>query len=101
MERETCEICRYRFKAEAIEPHHVVPQQITEKAGMPESQITRLCPNCRQEIHSWYRVKVTHMRYDIMTKRFVEKSYLELIKEYQSTFHSFAEYKQEQRKRKR
>ena len=101
MTRETCEICRYRFEAEAMEPHHIVPQQITEEAGMPESQIIRLCPNCHQEIHSWYRAKVPHIRYDIMTKQFVEKSCLEMIREYQATFHGFAEYKREQRKRKR
>ena len=101
MARETCELCRYSYKSAAMEDHHIVPTQITEEAGMPESQTIRLCPNCHQEVHSWYESKVAHKSYDLATKRFRDKSSLEVIKEYQSTFHSFSTYKQEQRKRKK
>ena len=101
MSRETCEFCRYRFRSESMEDHHIVPTQITEEAGMPESQTVRLCNNCHQEVHSWYKVKVAHQSYDLATKRFRDKSGLDMIKEYQATFHSFSKYKQEQRKRKK
>lgn len=46
----------------------------------------------------WYSTKVMDMAYDPATKRFRAKSSLEMVKEYQSAFNSFAKYKSEQKK---
>jgi len=63
---------------------------------MPESQAVRLCHNCHQEVHTWYLTKATEVAYGAETKRFRAKSWLELVREYQSAFDSFAKYKKGQ-----
>ena len=98
MRKGTCELCGCRIRLGAVEQHHVVPTNITEQAGMPESQILILCGNCHREAHTWYSTKVADMTYDSKTKLFRAKSCLEMVKEYQSVFSSFAKYKKEQRK---
>jgi len=97
---ETCELCGYRSQLGDIEKHHIVPVEVTEQAGMPQSQTLRLCSNCHREVHKWYSAKVWDMAYDPATKRFRAKSYPEMVKEYQSAFNSFVKYKNEQKKRK-
>lgn len=79
--------------------HHIVPVEVTAEAGIPESQTFRLCTNCRQEVHSWYRTKVAQTTYDADTRRFRPRSGLELVREYHSAFSSFLNYKTDQHQR--
>ena len=92
MRDETCELCGYRGQPATTEIHHIVPKELTEQAGMPESQTISLCGNCHREVHTWCSAKVSDVVYDIKTKGFRERSWLEMVKEYQSAFSSFAKY---------
>ncbi len=97
MEKNTCQVCRYQSQLGAIEEHHIIPTQVTERAGVPPSQTLRLCCNCHREVHDWCLTKVSGVTYDSKAKAFRDRSWLEMVKEYQSVFNSFAKYKKEQR----
>jgi len=84
-----------------MEKHHIVPVGVTTEAGIPESQSLRLCADCHREVHTWYTAKVRRTEYDADTRRFRNKSYLEMVQEYQAAFSGFADYKSKRRKRTR
>lgn len=93
MAKMTCQVCGRRFDSANLVNHHVVPVEVTTDAGIPESQILQLCADCHHEAHTWYTAKIRRREYDTQTKRFRQKSYLEMVKEYQTAFSSFAKYK--------
>ena len=95
---EACAVCGYVSNLEAVAPHHLIPKSVTEEAGVPESATVNLCRNCHYELHSWYRAKVSDVAYDPDTKRFRDKSWSEMARDYKSAFNSFKKYKREQRK---
>lgn len=93
MAKKTCQLCGYKTEHTATEEHYIVPTEVTEQAGMPKSKIVELCPNCHRELHRWYSLKVADMAYDTKMKRFRAKSPLEMVKEYESAYRVFVEYK--------
>ena len=99
MGRETCELCGYESQPGAIETHHIVPRELTSEAGIPDSAMVNLCPNCHREVHDWYNQKVFDQTYDTMAKRFRTKSLTEMVKEYEIAYRVFATYKRGQAKR--
>jgi len=88
-----CQVCENRVDPEDVEKHHIVPKNLTDDAGIPESQTIQLCANCHQEVHAWYTARVRHTEYDAGTRRFRTKSYLEMVNEYQTVFSDFMKYK--------
>ena len=98
MGRESCELCGYRGEPRLIEKRHVVPIEVTERAGVPESRIITLCPNCHRELNKWYSIKVADVGYDTKTNKFRAKSPPEMVREYEFAFNIFVKYKREQKK---
>lgn len=98
MRKDRCEICGYEDELGTIKKYHVFPQEIMEQAGRKRSKITRLCPNCQQELNKWYLTNVAHMTYDNGMKRFRAKSPQEMLKEYERAYQWFARHKKEQQK---
>ncbi len=96
---ETCELCGYVNGLRAIGPHHIVPRELTSRAGMPDSATVTICSDCHKEVHSWYSRKVFDMTYDPGVKRFRPKFLVEMVKEYEAAYKGFAEYKKRQLKR--
>ena len=94
----TCKICGYVSHLGAVAQHHLIPKDITQQAGMPESAKISLCCNCQSELDIWYRTKVTDTVYEPQTKRFIAKSWDEKAKDYQSAFSEFRKFKEEQSK---
>ena len=90
---ETCELCGYQSQLGAVEKHHIMPNEVTEQAGIPKSQTLRMCCNCRRELDTWYSAKVVKMVYDTKMPRFRAKTWGEMAKEYQSVFNGFVNYK--------
>ena len=95
---EICEICGYRSQLGATEKHHTIPPEITKEAGMPESQMLRMCLNCCLELDKWYSAEAAKMVYDTKMQRFRYKTSVEMVQEYQSAFKGFVTYKSKQRK---
>ena len=93
MGKGTCELCGCNSGLEIVEKHHIVPLEITEMAGIPESKVVELCRSCLRELNRWCSFKVVDMAYDTEIKRFRAKSWLEMVKEYETAYRSFAEYK--------
>ena len=96
---ERCELCGDTGQLRGIETHHIVPQELTSPAGMPDSATVRLCPNCHQEVHTWYSKKIFDQAYNTMNQRFERKPLVEMVKEYEAAYKVFAEYKKGQPKR--
>jgi len=90
---KACQVCGYSGTPGGMELHHIVPVEVSEQAGIPESQTFWLCPSCHREVHSWYNSKVARSTYDLKDKRFRPMSSLELVREYTATFSSFLNYK--------
>lgn len=99
--RVTCQVCEHQRKSEQMETHHIVPTEVSEEGGTAESQTVELCDVCHRDAHSWYRGRVARSRYDEDTKRFIAKSALEMVREYQTTFDAFVAFKAAQRPRTR
>ena len=96
MAKETCKVCNNVVDPDAIEVHHIVPRDVTNDAGIPESQTIRLCADCHEAVHTWYTARVRHTEYDSDSRRFRNKSYLEMVGEYQSAFSTFVNYRSAQ-----
>ena len=82
-----------------MEAHHIVPTEVSEEGGIAESQAVKLCDDCHRDAHSWYRGRVARSAYDEDSKRFIAKSALEMVREYQTAFDSFVAFKAAQRPR--
>lgn len=101
MAKVTCQVCGQRRNSEQMETHHIVPTEVSEEGGTAESQSVELCGECHRDAHSWYRGRIAHTTYDEDTKHFNAKSPLEMVREYQTAFDSFAAFKAGQRPRAR
>ena len=95
---ETCEVCGYQSQFGAVEKHHVIPNEVTQQAGMSESHTIRMCCNCRRELDTWYSTKVAKMVYDTKTQCFRDRTWREMVEEYQSVFNGFVAYKKKRKK---
>jgi hypothetical protein len=93
MAEETCDLCGYTSILGAVEECSIVPNDIARAAGMPKSQTIRMCCNCRRELDTWFSAKVAKMVYDIGMQRFRYRTHTEMIKEYQSVFNAFVDYR--------
>ena len=100
MPKEECELCGCQIELGLVEKHHVVPTDVTEQAGLPESQTLRLCSDCHREAHSWYSATVSDMEYEPKIKRFRNKLPLEMVREYEFAFNSFMKRKRETQRNK-
>jgi hypothetical protein len=98
MQREICELCRYQGELGTIKKYYVIPQEITEKAGLKRIKIIKLCPNCQSELSKWYSTNISDITYDTRTQRFRAKSPKEMVKEYEVAYQAFTRYKKEQQK---
>jgi len=93
MAEETCDLCGYTSILGAVEECSIVPNDIARAAGMPKSQTIRMCHNCRRELDTWFSAKVGKMVYDIGMQRFRYRTQTEMVKEYQSVFNAFVDYR--------
>ncbi len=91
--KETCELCGYTSILEAVKECPIVPNDIARAAGTPKSQTIKMCCNCRGELDTWVSAKVATTVYDIGTQRFRCRTHTEMVKEYQSVFNAFVDYK--------
>jgi hypothetical protein len=90
---QICEVCGYISLLGAIEKYHTIPVQITKAAGMPESPLIKICLNCHKELDTWYLAKVAEMVYDDKMQRYRYRDPAEMVKEYQSAFNGFINFK--------
>ncbi len=96
MRKGKCELCGRQIDFGIIERHHVIPPEVTEEAGLPESKTLRVCSNCHREVHTWYSARVSDMYYDSEAKRFTSRASPEVAKEYKSAFDNFVKYRKGQ-----
>ena len=96
--QNVCELCGCVTETRTAQTLHIVPVEVTKKAGMPDSATVVLCSNCYAEIVIWYANNVSTLVYEPKTKRFEKKSAVEMVKEYESVYKAFPDYKKRQRK---
>lgn len=97
MDDGVCELCGKVSQLELLEIHHVVPQEVIEQMGISSPATTILCHKCHQEIHDWYDRNVSTVSYHPESQSFQRKSPTAMVREYQSAYRVFAEYKKTQR----
>jgi hypothetical protein len=93
MAKENCDICGSAFNPGFVESHHIVPPDITRRAMLPESKTARICHNCQAELSRWYRTRISDIVFDEEYMRFRQKSGPELVKEYETEYQKFVDYK--------
>lgn len=94
MSKESCELCGRELGPVTAEKHFIVPGELREQAGIRESKAVKLCPDCFRELTRWYSNNVSKIAYDENTRRFRERSPLEMVREYETAYKSFSKYKQ-------
>ena len=97
MAEELCETCGYKSLLGAVEKYCAIPNEITEAAGMPESQTLKICCNCRRELETWYSAKVAKMVYDNRMQQYRHRTSAEMVDEYQSIFNGFVAFKKKRK----
>jgi hypothetical protein len=96
--QNVCELCECVIEPRTAQTVHIVPIDVTKKAGMPDSATVVLCSNCYAEIGIWYAKNVSTLVYKPKTKRFENKSAVEMVREYQNVYKAFFDYRKRQRK---
>ena len=100
MEKGTCEVCGGKSQLElVIEDRPIVPREVSEQAGQLKTKIARLCANCQKELTGWYLSTVADTTFDTKVNRFRAKSPLEMVKEYETAYRRFAQYKKQEKRK--
>ena len=92
-----CEICRTSYPSRRLIDHHIVPEDIVQKASLPRDRTIELCFSCHRSLHNWNAHNVSWVRHESEAKRHRAKSLAEVAKEYESAYSSFIEYEFKQR----
>ena len=100
MSRENCEVCGDTGTGQTTRCY-IVPEEITEQAGVRRSKTIWLCPKCQSELDNWYSANIADMTFDTMAKQFLPKSALQLVKEYETAYQWFVHNKKEQPKKQK
>lgn len=95
MRKVNCELCSCD-ESGLLKRYYIVPQAITEQAGIQRPKTVRLCSNCQQELGIWYSAKVGALTYDTAMKQFTPKLPSQLFKEYEIAYQWFTKYKKAQ-----
>ena len=75
-----------------METHLIVPTEVSEEGGIAKSQTIELCDVCLRDAHSWYRGRAGRSSYNEDTKRFIARSAIEMVREYQTAFNTFGKF---------
>ena len=94
--QHVCELCECVIESRTAQTLHIVPIEVTKKAGMPDSSSVVLCSNCYREIGAWYAQNVSSLVYKPDTQRFERKSSVEMVREYENVYKAFFDYKKRQ-----
>lgn len=88
-----CEFCRTSYPSRRLIDHHIVPEDIVQKASLPGDRTIELCFSCHRSLHNWNAHNVSWVRHESEAKRHGAKSLAEVAKEYELAFSNFIEYK--------
>ena len=88
-----CEICRTSYPSRRLIDHHIVPEDIVQKASLPRDRTIELCFSCHRSLHNWNAHNVSWVRHESEATRHIAKSLAEVAKEYESAYSNFIEYK--------
>lgn len=100
MEKELCDICGRKIETGTVVMHRIVPEEVTQEAGLADSGTVVLCLSCHDELQTWYSKAVFSMAYNAGTKRFIPRSAAEIVKEYEAAYRAFAAYKKRRRRKR-
>lgn len=93
MREKTCDICGHVVNAEDVVVHRIIPEEVARQAGIYDFRTATLCPDCSNEVQAWYGKRVYSMNYKNEAKRFILRSPAQMVKEYETTYRAFVEYK--------
>ena len=92
MRKLNCKFCGCD-DPDLVKRYYIVPQTITEQAGIRRPKTASLCSDCQQELGRWYSAKVGPLTYDTDTKQFVPKLPSQLVREHEIAYQWFTKYR--------
>ena len=92
-----CGFCRTGYPSGRLIDHHIVPEDIVQKAGLPRDRTIELCFSCHRSLHNWNAHNVSWVRHESEATRHIAKSLAEVAKEHESAYSHFIKYDFKQR----
>ena len=87
-----CELCRTSYPSRRLIGHHIVPEDVVQKAGLSSDRTIELCFSCHRALHSWNARNVSWVHRESETRRHRARALDEVVKEYDSAYSKFIEY---------
>ena len=75
-----CEFCQISYPSRRLIDHHIVPEDIVQKASLPGDRTIALCFSCHRSLHSWNAHNVSWVRHESEAKLHRAKSLAEVAK---------------------
>ena len=95
-EEKQCKICRTSYPSRHLIDHHIVPEDIVQKAALPKDRPIELCFLCHRTLHNWNAHNISWVRHESKAKRHKAKALAEVVEEYESAYSNFIKHESEQ-----
>jgi len=99
MGMDICEGCGREIEPRNAVRKHIIPDEVAESFGIPDTRPIILCSKCSTQLYDWYHKRVSTAVYDDKIQQFRARTPAEILKEYESVFNSFVKYKRGRQKR--
>jgi len=93
MWEKTCDICGHAVNPEDLVIHRIIPEEVARQAGIFDFRTATLCPDCSNEVQTWYGKRVYRVSYEDRVKRFTPRSPADIVREYEAAYRAFVAYK--------
>ena len=94
---KTCDICEHAVNPEDVVIHRIIPDEVARQAGIFDFRTATLCPDCSNEVQTWYGKRVHSVSYEDRGKRFIPRSPADIVREYEAAYRAFVAYKDRRR----
>lgn len=84
-----CEFCRTSYPGRRLIHHHIVPEDIVQKAGLLKDKTVELCFSCHRSLHDWNAQYVSWVYHESEARRYRTKPLADVAEEYESAYVNF------------
>ena len=91
-DEKQCKFCRTSYPSRRLIDHHIVPEDIAQKAALPKDMTIELCFLCHRTLHSWNAHNISWVRHESKAKRHQAKALAEVVEEYESAYSNFIKH---------
>ena len=84
-----CEFCRTSYPGRRLIHHHIVPEDIVQRAGLLKDKTVELCFSCHRSLHNWNAQYVSWVYHEPEARRYRAKPLADVAEEYESAYMNF------------